>query len=229
MKINFVLADEGDVDVYLGIKIERLKDNEGNKTLKLSQLHLTKRFIKMVNMTDKQMHNTPAEPRKVLTKDSDGEARKYKWSYHSVVVMFNYHCITHPKILFVVHQCAHFSIDSRLSHEIAIEQLIQYLKRTKNKGLVLTPDLAMDIKCYVGMDFVGAWDKEDSADLSSVYSHTSYMIIYASCPVLWVSKLQTGIALSTMEAEYIYLSQVMWDLIPFMTLVKEVSVILGIK
>ena len=76
---------------------------------------------------------------------------------------------------------------------------------------------------------MGAWDKEDSADPSSVYSRTGYVIMYASCPILWVSKLQTKIALHTTEAEYIALSQVMWDLIPFMILVEDVSVILGIQ
>ena len=78
-------------------------------------------------------------------------------------------------------------------------------------------------------DFMGAWDKEDSADPSSVYSHTVDMIMYASCPILWVSKLQTEIALSTMGAKYITLSQGMQDLILFMTLVKDISVILGIQ
>ena len=53
LKNNFVLTDEGDVDMYLGIRIEQLNDNEGKETLKLSQSHLTKRIIEMVNLTDK--------------------------------------------------------------------------------------------------------------------------------------------------------------------------------
>jgi hypothetical protein len=38
-------------------------------------------------------------------------------------------------------------------------------------------------------------------------SHTGYVIMYANCPIFWASKLQTEIALSTAEAEYIALSQ----------------------
>ena len=34
------------------------------------------------------------------------------------------------------------------------------------------------------------------------------------CPVHWVSKVQTEIAVSTMEAEYIALTTAMQDLIP---------------
>ena len=52
--------------------------------------------------------------------------------------------------------------------------------------------------------------------------------MYTGCPILWVSRLQTEVALSTMEAEYITLSQAMHDLIPFMNLVEDVSLILNI-
>ena len=91
------------------------------------------------------------------------------------------------------------------------------------------PDLATGIKCYIDADIASTWNTEDSADPSSVYLQTGYIITYADCPILWVSRLQTEIALSTMEAEYIALSQAMWDLIPFMTLVEDVLVILGIE
>jgi hypothetical protein len=38
------------------------------------------------------------------------------------------------------------------------------------------------------------------------YSHTGYIIWYAGCPLIWASKMQTVIALSTTEAKYIALS-----------------------
>ena len=51
-------------------------------------------------------------------------------------------------------------------------------------GLVLKPDFALGIQCFVDADFVGMWDKEDCMDPSSVYSHTGYVIMYAGCPIL---------------------------------------------
>lgn len=44
------------------------------------------------------------------------------------------------------------------------------------------------------------------------------------CPLLWVSKLQTQISLSTMEAEYITLSHSMRTLIGIMEILKEIFV-----
>jgi hypothetical protein len=43
------------------------------------------------------------------------------------------------------------------------------------------------------------------------------------CPLLWVSKLQTQIALSTMEAEYIALSSAMRELIAIREILKELK------
>ena len=59
-------------------------------------------------------------------------------------------------------------------------------------------------------------------------SRIGYVIIYAGCPVLWCSKLQTEIALSTIEAEYIALSQTMCKLIHLMELMNEVSFLFNI-
>ena len=63
------------------------------------------------------------------------------------------------------------------------------------------------LDCYIDADFSGMWNPEESDDLSSIKSRTGYMIMFATCPTLWVSKLQMEIELSTTEVEYIALSQ----------------------
>ena len=47
-----------------------------------------------------------------------------------------------------------------------------------------------------------------------------------NCPIAWVSKLQGCISLSTTEAEYIALSHIMRELIPFTGLFEELNEIL---
>ena len=47
--------------------------------------------------------------------------------------------------------------------------------------------------------------------------------MYANCPIIWCSKLQTQIALSTTEVEYIAISQSLQDTIPMMHLLREIN------
>ncbi len=63
------------------------------------------------------------------------------------------------------------------------------------------------LEVFIDADFAGGWDPEDAENADSVYSCTGLVICYARCPMFWQSKLQTEIALSTAEAEYIALSQ----------------------
>lgn len=72
-------------------------------------------------------------------------------------------------------------------------------------------------------DFAGGWNVAEASEASSVYSRTGYVIMYAGCPVHWLSKLQTEVALSTTESEYIALSQAMRDVIPMIDLLKEID------
>ncbi len=56
-----------------------------------------------------------------------------------------------------------------------------------------------------------------------VRSRTGYVLTLGGCPISWSSKLQTEIALSTTEAEFIALSQAMRELIPTRRLLTEIS------
>ena len=75
---------------------------------------------------------------------------------------------------------------------------------------------------YIYDILAGLWNVENAEDPISVKSWTGYVITLAGCPLTWKSKLQTLIAVSTMEAEYIALSHCMRELIPLRRLTKEV-------
>ncbi len=61
--------------------------------------------------------------------------------------------------------------------------------------------------------------------LSSTYAVRSSMIIfYATCPIIWASKLQSQVALSTTKVEYIAPSTSLHETIPIMHLLEEFKV-----
>jgi len=128
-----------------------------------------------------------------------------------------------PYIAFAVRQCAKFTTNPRRQHELAIRRIVRYLKATSTKGFILKPLFPPNLDCYVDADFAGTWTPSTSVDPSSVKSRTGYVITFASCPVLWCSKMQTEVALSTTEAEYIAMSQSARDIIPMRALLHELS------
>ena len=87
-------------------------------------------------------------------------------------------------------------------------------------GIIMTPTKTLTVDCYVDADFAGLFGAEDSQNPICAKSRTGYVIFLANCPLMWVSKMQSEIASSTMESEYIALSQSMRDLIPVRRLLQ---------
>ena len=146
------------------------------------------------------------------------------WKYSSIVGMLLYlSSNSRPDIQFAVHQCARFNHNPKKSHGEAIKRIVRYLQGTKDKGLKFKPTQEMELDLYVDADFAGLWNYEHDQDPVCVKSRTGYVITLGGCPVIWSSKLQTEIALSTLEAEYIALSSAMRELVPARRLLKEIG------
>jgi hypothetical protein len=86
-------------------------------------------------------------------------------------------------------------------------------------------DKSKGLKVYKNAGFAGGWSVEDSENADYVLSRTGFVICSANCPIVWCSKLQTKIALSTAEAEYIAISHALRETIPIQNLIKEISCI----
>jgi hypothetical protein len=103
----------------------------------------------------------------------------------------------------------------------------QYFKHTEDKGLILhsyktfsTDVFKTDI--FVDADFAGGWGYEDPNNTVCVNSRTDFVFEVMGCPVQWMSKLQTNIATSTMEAESIALRIAIRAAIPLLDVIKYV-------
>ena len=94
--------------------------------------------------------------------------------------------------------------------------------------MIYRPDITRGLDCYVDADFAGGQKDGNHDSPESVFSHTGFLIMYAGCTITWGNNLQTEIALSTTESEYIALSSAMREVIPFLGLMKETSGLFGL-
>ena len=66
------------------------------------------------------------------------------------------------------------------------------------------------------------WDRVNAdVDPSTAKSRTGYILTYGGCPLVWASKLQKEVALSSTEAEYNALSESLRYVIHMMQIVEE--------
>ena len=221
-KQDLDLEEEDDVAGFLGILIDRRPDG----SIVLLQEGLIQRVIDALHIDHLPNKRTPAQLG-VLSTDPEGDPPNAHFNYASVLGMLGYlQANSRPDITFAVSQCARFSHSPKRSHEQALERIGQYLKGTKNKGLIYRPKTLDDIfttDVYVDADFAGGWGYEDPNDPTSVKSRTGFIIEVMGCPVQWMSKLQTNIATSTMEAEYTALSIALRSAIPLIDIIQYVT------
>ena len=118
---------------------------------------------------------------------------------------------TRPDIAFAVNTMAKFTATPALLHWRASLRILGFLNATKHYCIRYTQQLfndtiitggymrgilphATDFKCFV--------DASHAADMDTRRSITGYIFFISGGPVSWQSRMQTSVALSSMEAEY---------------------------
>jgi hypothetical protein len=215
---TYLLEDQGATNDYLGIRISK---DASTKSITMTQPGLIESILQDLNLTfDSKTKDTPSLG--ILYPDHHGHPRTEQWNYRSIIGKLNYLAQnTRPDISFTVHQCAHFSSKPTALHDLAIKRIGRYLLHSKDKGLILHPKKDFRLDMYVDADFAGMWHKDFSELRDCALSRTGYIITYCGCPIHWASKLQSKIALSTTESEYIALSMATRELLPLRHLVNE--------
>jgi hypothetical protein len=214
------ITDEGEIDAYLGVKISRTSEG----TIELKQPHLIQQILDDMGMKSNTKTKEKAAPSStILRRDLQGETFSEKWDYRSIIGKLNFlEKSTRPEIAYAVHQCARFASNPKQSHANAVKYLCRYLLSTKDKGLIMRPDSSKSFEVHVDCDFAGNWMKEDAMnDPSTAKSRTGYIISYGGCPIIWASKLQTEVVLSSTESEFVGLSESLRMAIVMMNLLKE--------
>lgn len=215
---DLTLEDDGDIFGFLGINFDKKGDQ-----IELTQTGLIEKVIRFTGMSGASSKSTPAAEQP-LGSDLDGDPFDEEWAYNAAVGMLLFiSSNTRPDIQFAVHQVARFSHNPKRSHGQALKRIIRYLIETKDRGLCFKPDLTQGLDCWVDADFAGMYGYEDEQDPVSVKSRTGFVLTLFGCPIIWSSKLQAEITLSSTAAEYVAFSMSMRELLPMRVLLSEIA------
>ena len=142
MKDARMLSEKvSDVAGYLDLLIDRDTDID---TFTHRYLGLVQWVVEALHLDDNtSLVETPANP--YLPLDEDGEPLRRLYNYISAVGMLRY-LQSHScgDIKFAVSHFFHYTLCPKCSHELALERISQYLKRTIEEGLILKPNRVTD-------------------------------------------------------------------------------------
>jgi len=224
---QFNIQEVGDIKDFLGVQVTKLP--EGGWLL--NQPHLIDSVLDELGFhkeakNEPKTKSTPVHTNEVPHKDGRGNPFNESWSYRRVIGKLNFlEKSTRPDIAYAVHQCARFQSDPKESHAKAVKRIGRYLLATRDKGYIINPNQERTLlECYADADFSGNWLKDIAEhNATTAQSRTGFVILFAGCPLIWGSRLQTEIALSTTEAEYMALSTALRETIPLINLIQELK------
>ena len=96
--------------------------------------------------------------------------------------------------------------------------ILRYIQKTLDVGLIFEKD------DMVGQHVVGYCDLDYAGDLDKRRSTTGYVFTLTKAPVSWKSTLQSTVALSTTEAEYMAITEAVKEAIWLQGLLDDLGV-----
>ena len=234
---KFTKGIEGDCDWLLKMNIKR---NWEKGTLHLSQSQaIEKLYERFITQKSTSFPRTPMATGLSLTKtDPRDIIPRHQFDYMSCVGSLLYISLTtRPDICQAVGVLSRYMSCPGREHIEAAKRVVLYLKGTQNHGILfdkaktLAPNIyyhcAKGKSALEGTDdnqLLRAFtDSDFAADVNTRRSTTGFVILVAGGAISWRSKLQSTVALSTMEAETIAGVEATKELLHLRLLLKEIG------
>jgi hypothetical protein len=152
----------------------------------------------------------PIQPNVVLEKGNNAEAENYR----SLVGSISYAAIvSRPDLSYAVNYLGRYSAFSNETHLNVARALVNYAYHTRHYKLVYEGSDGNEINLYVDASHI----KEENRGV------TGYVINYGKCPIIWRSKKQKLVTLSTAEAEIVALCDALREISWLRDLIMEIG------
>lgn len=203
----FTVHDLGQAHVFLGVVIERDREN---RILKISQRRMALDVVERFGMAEARVQ---PQPMREKTELRQGEGERVEAPYAQLVGSLLYLAgATRPDLAFVASALARFMSNPQVIHWKLAKDVLAYLAGTADLGIV-----------YGGEAGLCAWADADYAGDRDAYKSTAgFVFTFGGGAVSWKSKRQPTVALSTLEAEMqaaclatrevLWLRDLLWDL-----------------
>jgi hypothetical protein len=141
--------------------------------------------------------------------------------YKSLIGSLQYIALsTRPDISYAVNQLSRYLSNPGHQHWVSGKRVLRYLKGTARMSLLYkdhdgTQSSKLEVFC----------DADWAGDIDDRKSTTGIVIKLNGCPILWMSKKQSIVALSTAEAEYIAIATAVQEVVWINQYLSELGLI----
>jgi hypothetical protein len=224
LKQEFEIKDLGPAKWLLGLELIR---DRVNRTATLSQTKYIDNMLAEFGMTDCKPKDTPLTPgADPLLSAQEGEvvtpqekALMEKIPYRKAIGVLMYlSTTTRPDISAAVSQLSKFVDNPVMRHWVALKHLLRYLKHTRQHCLVLGGKGEPRLEGFSDSDW--ASNQEDRRSMGGY----SFALGPDQGAIAWAAKRQQSVALSSLEAEYMALSDSARTAIWLRCLLEELSI-----
>ena len=199
---RFEITNLGELDWFLGIGITQ-KDG----SISINQPKYVRDILNRFNMTNCKEAQTPmVEDSKLKHTGDEGVIQDphLRSQYRSMVGMLMYLCVaTRPDITYAVGVLSRHLDKPTPTLMSAAKRVIRYLKGTMEFGITYYHKDNGGNVHGIEDAFYGLADADWAGDLGTRKSTSGHCTLFNGGAVTWRSKLQTVVAKSTSEAEYI--------------------------
>jgi hypothetical protein len=192
----------GPVKKFLGLDIHR---PHPTGPIFISQGTYARRILHKFGMENCNPTKTPFESQSNLHQRTEAEEPADMELYRRKISSFMHLAIfTCADIAYAVSKLSQFNSNPSVIHLGAAKHLLRYIQGTKDYGLLFTADSASSsLSCSEPHGFSDASFASDPDDRKSI---SGYLFFLSYALISWSAQKQTVIALSTMESEYIALT-----------------------
>ncbi len=190
LSLKFKMKDLGPLNYCLGLNI-----TQDGGAITVSQSHYIDTLLERFGFDKCNSITTPMEPNLCLKKSTSTDIldQPYRQAIGSLLYLAN---STRPDISYAVSTLSQFLNHPDSTHWNAVKHLFKYLRGTTNYKLQYSKVPG----------FYSFTDADWARDVGTRKSTTGYMTFFGGGPISWRSQKQRCIAKSTMEAEFVALS-----------------------
>jgi hypothetical protein len=186
MQSEFEMSLLDELNLFLGLQISQLEEG-----IFISKTKYIKKMLKKFEMEDCTLVSTPMLSGFKLRKDDEYKEADHRL-YRSMIGNLLYVIASRPDVMQVVGQFAIFQETPKETYVMAVNRIFKYLNGTTKFGLWYPKGNELTMVIYIDGGWVASID-----DRRSTSGTTFYL---GDCLVSWLSKKQSSISLSMVEA-----------------------------